>query len=85
MHTAEEPSAHRKCALVIDDDERARYLVTDVTFLRSDVALAHKRAWAVDADGRDIDVGHAMVALYVFVRTPEGWRVAARKTTLVSG
>jgi uncharacterized protein (TIGR02246 family) len=30
-------------------DRRARYRVTDVTFVRPDVALAHKRAWAIDA------------------------------------
>ncbi|QYG92111.1 SgcJ/EcaC family oxidoreductase [Iamia sp. SCSIO 61187] len=66
-------------------DERARYLVTDVTFVRPDVALAHKRAWAVDADGRELDVGHAMVALYVLVREDGRWWIAARQNTLVPG
>jgi len=28
------------------------------------------------------DVGRAMVALYVLVRTDDGWRVAARQNTL---
>ena len=66
-------------------DQRARYLVTDVTFVRPDVALAHKRAWAVDADGRDLDVGHAMVALYVLTEEEGRWQVRARQNTLVPG
>lgn len=66
-------------------DQFARYELGDVRFLADDVAIAQKRAWATDADGNDLDVGHAMVALYVFVRTPDGWRVAARQNTLVSG
>jgi len=66
-------------------DERARYLVTDVTFVRPDVALAHKRAWAVDADGKDIDVGHAMVALYVLTKDDGRWWIRARQNTLVPG
>lgn len=64
-------------------DERARYEVRDVTFLRPDVAVAHKHAWAVDADGEPIDVGHAMVALYVLVKEDGRWWVAARQNTLV--
>jgi uncharacterized protein (TIGR02246 family) len=66
-------------------DERARYLVTDVTFVRPDVALAHKRAWAIDAQGRDIDVGHAMVALYVLTEEHGRWWIRARQNTLVPG
>ena len=64
-------------------DEHARYEVRDVTFLRPDVALAHKRARAVDADGEPIDVGHEMVALYVLVKEDGHWWVAARHNTLV--
>jgi uncharacterized protein (TIGR02246 family) len=64
-------------------DQFARYEVVDVTFPRPDVALAHKRAWAVDADGVDLDVGHAMVALYVLVRDGGRWWIAARANTLV--
>lgn len=66
-------------------DERARYAVTDVAFVRPDVALAHKRAWAVDADGNDIDVGHAMVALYVLAKEDGRWWIRARQNTLVPG
>ena len=65
-------------------DQRARYLVTDVTFVRPDVALAHKRAWAVDGTGVDIDVDHAMVALYVLTRDDGRWTIRARQNTLVS-
>lgn len=61
----------------------ARYEVADVTFLRPDVALAHKRATAVDEHGTPIGVGHAMVALYVFVRDGGRWWIAARQNTLV--
>ena len=64
-------------------DQYARYELGDVTFLRPDVAIAHKRAWAVTADGEPLDVGHAMIALYVFVRDDGRWRVAARQNTLV--
>jgi uncharacterized protein (TIGR02246 family) len=57
----------------------------DVVFLRRDVAVAHKRAWATDADGRRLQVDHAMVALYVFVKEDGRWRVAARQNTPVPG
>lgn len=63
--------------------QRARYVVTDVTFVRPDVALAHKRAWAIDEDGADIDVGHAMVALYVLTQEDGRWWIRARQNTLV--
>lgn len=64
-------------------DEHARYQVRDITFLRPDVAVAHKRAWATDPDGEPIAVGHAMVAVYVLVREDGRWWVAARQNTLV--
>lgn len=64
-------------------DQRARYLVTDVTFVRPDVALAHKRAWAIDETGADIDVDHAMVALYVLTKDADRWWIRARQNTLV--
>jgi uncharacterized protein (TIGR02246 family) len=66
-------------------DQRARYVVTDITFVRPDVALAHKRAWAVDAEGTDIDIDHAMVALYVLTKDDDHWRIRARQNTLVPG
>jgi uncharacterized protein (TIGR02246 family) len=64
-------------------DEHARYEVDDIVFLQPDVALAHKSAWATDSAGRDIDVGHSMVALYVLVRRAGRWWIAARQNTLV--
>lgn len=66
-------------------DQYARYEVRDVTFLRPDVALAFKEAYAVAADGSPIDVGHAMNALYVLVREDGRWWIAARQNTLVAG
>lgn len=65
--------------------QRARYVVTDITFPRPDVALAHKRAWAIDEDGADLDVGHAMVALYVLTLEDGRWWIRARQNTLVPG
>jgi uncharacterized protein (TIGR02246 family) len=64
-------------------DERARYELADVVFVRPDVAVAHKHAQAVDAAGEPVDVGHAMSALYVLVRDGGRWWVVARQNTLV--
>lgn len=64
-------------------DDRAAYELVDVTFLRPDIAIGHKHARAVDEHGAPIDVGHSMVALYVFVREDGRWWVAARQNTLV--
>ena len=65
-------------------DQHARYELGDVVFLRPDVAVAHKRAYATTPEGDLLDVGHAMIALYVLVRDDGRWRVAARQNTLVS-
>jgi uncharacterized protein (TIGR02246 family) len=65
-------------------DERVRYEVGEVVFLRPDVAVAHKRAWAITAEGESIDVGHSMIALYIFVKEGGRWWVAARQNTLVA-
>jgi hypothetical protein len=54
-----------------------------VVFVRPDVALAHKHAWAIDAAGERVDVGHAMSALYVLVREGGRWWVVSRQNTLV--
>lgn len=77
-------AAHREAFAGFLRDQHARYELGPVRFLGPDVAVAHKRAWATDADGGSIDVGHAMVALYVFVRDGDGWKVAARQNTLVT-
>jgi uncharacterized protein (TIGR02246 family) len=65
-------------------DQRARYELADVVFVRPDVALAHKHAWAIDAAGEPVDVGHAMSALYVLVREGGRWWVVSRQNTLVA-
>jgi uncharacterized protein (TIGR02246 family) len=64
-------------------DQYARYELADITFLRPDVAIGHKRAWATTADGELLDVDHAMIALYVFVKQADRWHIAARQNTLV--
>jgi len=64
-------------------DQLARYELADVVFVRPDVALAHKHATAIDADGKPLSVGHAMTALYVLVREHGRWWVVARQNTLV--
>ncbi|MFC9662781.1 SgcJ/EcaC family oxidoreductase [Nocardia sp. NPDC127606] len=64
-------------------DEYVRYDVVDVTFLRPDVAIAHKTARATTADGALIDTEPAMVALYVLVKQDGQWWTAARQNTLV--
>jgi uncharacterized protein (TIGR02246 family) len=63
-------------------DQYARYELGEITFLRPDVAIAHKRARAIDAAGEPLDLDHTMIALYVFVRDGGRWRVAARQNTL---
>jgi uncharacterized protein (TIGR02246 family) len=65
-------------------DQYARYELADVAFVRPDVAIAHKHARAITRDGEPLDVGHAMIALYVLVRDDGRWRVAARQNTLVT-
>ncbi len=64
-------------------EQRARYDLVGVLFVRPDVALARKHATAVDADGRPLSVGHAMTALYVLVRERGRWWVVGRQNTLV--
>jgi uncharacterized protein (TIGR02246 family) len=64
-------------------DQRARYRLADVLFVRPDVALAHQHATAVDSGGTPISVGHTMTALYVLVRENGSWWVVARQNTLL--
>ena len=64
-------------------DEFVRYVVTDIRFIRPDVALAYKEATATDADGEPNELDHSMVALYVLVKDDGRWLVAARQNTLV--
>lgn len=64
-------------------DQYVRYEVTDITFLRPDVALAHKVARATTATGELIDTDPAMIALYVLVKENGRWWTAARQNTLI--
>jgi uncharacterized protein (TIGR02246 family) len=64
-------------------DQYARYRLDDVVFLRPDVALAFKQAWATGTDGTALTADPAMVALYVLVRVHGRWWIAARANTLV--
>jgi uncharacterized protein (TIGR02246 family) len=64
-------------------DQYARYEVADVTFLRPDVAVAHKDAWATTPDGEPLTLDHAMVALYVLVKEAGRWWIVARQNTVV--
>ena len=64
-------------------DQYARYELADVVFLRPDVAVAHKLARAVDAEGEPIDIDHTMIALYVLVREGGRWWFAARQNTMI--
>ncbi|WP_051027154.1 SgcJ/EcaC family oxidoreductase [Nocardia higoensis] len=64
-------------------DEYVRYDLSDITFLRPDVAIAHKTARATTADGELLDREPAMIAVYVLVRQDGRWQTAARQNTLV--
>ncbi|MGW1738041.1 SgcJ/EcaC family oxidoreductase [Nocardia sp. NPDC001965] len=64
-------------------DEYVAYQVTDIVFLRPDIAIAHKAARATTADGVLIDRDPAMVALYVLIAENGRWWVAARHNTPV--
>jgi uncharacterized protein (TIGR02246 family) len=75
--------AHRAAYAGPLRDQYARYELADVTFVRPDVAIAHKRARATTREGEPLDVGHGMIALYVLVRKAGRWRVAARQNTVV--
>ena len=66
-------------------DQYVRYEVTDIRFLRPDVALANKQAHATTETGEPLRLDHSMVALYVLVKRDGRWWVAARQNTLVPG
>jgi uncharacterized protein (TIGR02246 family) len=63
---------------------RARVALLDVGFPRDDVAVATTGLWPVD-DGATVDLERpATVVVYVLVREPDGWWVAARQFTRVT-
>jgi uncharacterized protein (TIGR02246 family) len=64
-------------------DQHARFGPGHVEFLGEDVAIMHAYVSATDAGGAPVDVGHAMIKLYVFARGAAGeWEVVARQDTL---
>lgn len=64
-------------------DQYARFEPGHVEFLSEDVAIMHAYVSATDAGGAPVDVGHAMIKLYVFARGDAGaWEVVARQDTL---
>jgi uncharacterized protein (TIGR02246 family) len=65
-------------------DQHAHYRVEDIVFIRPDVALAFKQAWATDATGELLDPDVAMVATYVMVKHDERWWIVSRANTLVA-
>ncbi|WP_433870116.1 SgcJ/EcaC family oxidoreductase [Saccharopolyspora sp. CA-218241] len=74
--------ANRKGLAGFLRDEHVRYEVSDIAFIRPDVAIAHKHARATRPDGELIDVDPAMIALYVLVEEHGRWWVVARQNTL---
>ena len=64
-------------------DQFARFEPGHVEFLGDDAAIMHVYVSATDASGEPKDVGHAMIALYVFARAADGWEAVARQDTLV--
>ena len=83
MHTAD-----RDAALVTSRaglggplrNEIADYELADLLFIRPDVAVAHKHAWAIE-NGRRTTTAPAMIALYVLVKHDGRWWVVARQNT----
>ncbi|MGW1676988.1 SgcJ/EcaC family oxidoreductase [Saccharopolyspora sp. NPDC002376] len=73
--------ANRKGLAGFLRDKHVKYELSDITFIRPDVALAHKHARATQPDGELIDVDPAMVALYVLVKEQGRWWIAARQNT----
>lgn len=70
-------------AEVVPADQFARFEPGHVEFLGDDVAIMHAYVSATSADGAPLDVGHAMIKLYVFAREAAGrWEVVARQDTL---
>ena len=65
-------------------DQYAVYDPGTVEFLGDDVAILHVYATAADEHGDPVDVGHSMVALYVFAREDGRWQIVARQNTMVA-
>jgi uncharacterized protein (TIGR02246 family) len=69
-------AAHQKG--YANNDEHVSYTLADITFLRPDVAIAHKHAVPANADGTLLSDEVAMIALYVLVKEDGHWWITAR-------
>ena len=75
-------AAMLEAARAMPVDQHARFEPGHVEFLGDDAAIMHAYVSATGADGAPLDVGHAMIKLYVFARGEGGWEVVARQDTL---
>ena len=76
-------AAMLEAARAVPADQHARFAPGHVEFLGEDVAIMHAYVSATTAGGEPVDVGHALIALYVFARgSGGGWEVVARQDTL---
>jgi uncharacterized protein (TIGR02246 family) len=75
--------ANRKGLAGFLHDQYVRYEISDLLFVRPDVAIVGKHARAATAGGELIDIDHVMVAVYVLVKEDGRWWIVARQNTLV--
>lgn len=64
-------------------EQFAKYQVDHIEFLRADVAIVRKIAWATDTSGRPQTEHHSMIATYTLVKERERWWIVARQNTMV--
>jgi uncharacterized protein (TIGR02246 family) len=76
-------AAMLEAARAMPADQHARFAPGDVELLGDDAAIMHAYVSATTPAGEPLDVGHAMIKLYVFARGEDGWEVVARQDTLV--
>ncbi|WP_460394471.1 SgcJ/EcaC family oxidoreductase [Actinophytocola sediminis] len=67
-----------------DNGQFARYEVTEVRFLRPDVALGHVTVTAATESGEPLRIDHSMRSLFVLTKEDGRWVVAARQDTIVA-
>lgn len=84
MRGAEEVEASVRPLLTAGALHRAtaHYRLSDISMLAPDVAVAHKSAWATQAEA-DGGEPPQMNALYVFVRRKGTWWIVRRQNTAV--
>lgn len=61
----------------------ARYQVVNISFVRSDVVIAHIRQYPTTPEGEIIEEGQGSLAIYVMVKESGVWKVAAGQNTFV--